>query len=117
MPGRCRGLALIGCAAAALATAASASARVVDATSILPPGDSGYVSLPGGASGGGSPHDYDKTPPFIAFDRKNAMLGQPGPSEFVPMAGEKHVTLVYCLPPFTDDHDHHPLRVASNATP
>ena len=56
MSGRCRGLALIGCVAAALATAASASARVLDATSILPPGDSGYVSLPGVASGGGSPH-------------------------------------------------------------
>jgi penicillin amidase len=116
MPGRCRGLALIGCAAAALATAASASARVVAATSILPPGDSGYVSLPGVASGGGSPHDYDQTQPFIAFDRKNAMLGQPGAPESVPMAGVEIVRDGYGVPSITGDTDQHLWWGAAYAT-
>src|SRR5437660_1365721 len=78
MPGRCRGIALVGCALAALVASMPASARIVNATSILPPGESGYVSLLGVASGTGSPHDYDQQQPFINFTRKSAMFGQPG---------------------------------------
>jgi penicillin amidase len=105
MSGRSRGLALIGCLAAALASAASASARVVQASSILPPGESGYVSLLGVASGGGSPHDYDQQQPFIDFVRKNAMLGQPGTAESVPMPGVTIVRDGYGVPSITGNTD------------
>src|SRR5436853_6604754 len=98
MSGRRSAVALIGCVAAVLATAASASARIVNATSILPPGESGYVSVLGVASGSGSPHDYDQQQPFIGFNRKNAMLGQPGTAESVPMAGVKIVRDAYGVP-------------------
>ena len=53
--------------------ASSASARVFQAQSILPPGQSGFVSLSGVASGTGSPHLYDQTQPFIDFRWKNAV--------------------------------------------
>src|SRR5205807_6397211 len=86
MPGRRRAITLIGCLTAALA-AAPASARIVNATSILPPGESGYVSLLGVASGTGSPHLYDQQQPFIDFNRKDAMFGRPGTPEAVPIQG------------------------------
>src|SRR5436305_8163583 len=101
MPGTRRGLALAACAAAALAAAGQASAQVVESTSILPPGESGYVSLAGVASGTGSPHLYDQQQPFIDFNRKNAMFGQPGTAESVPTAGVKIVRDYYGVPSVT----------------
>jgi penicillin amidase len=105
MPGRCsRGLAL-GLAAFALAGAAPASARILNATSLLPPGESGFVSLTGVASGTGSPHLYDQQQPFIDFQRKDAMFGQPGTAESVPMPGVKIVRDSYGVPAITSDSD------------
>ncbi|HUE28440.1 MAG TPA: penicillin acylase family protein [Solirubrobacteraceae bacterium] len=69
------------CVAAALTTAASANAAILRATSMLPPGESGFVSIPGVATGTGSPHLYDQQQPFIDFARKDAMFNQPGTEE------------------------------------
>jgi hypothetical protein len=63
-------LALVG---AALALAPAAAARIT-ATSSLPPGERGFVSIPGLFKGTGSPHLYDQQQPFIALARKNAMF-------------------------------------------
>ena len=52
-----------------LLLAAPARAVIVRAESILPPGESGFVSLTGLVQGTGSPHLYDQQSPFIAFQR------------------------------------------------
>lgn len=64
-----------------LVPSASASAAVVRAENILPPGQSGFVSPTGVASGTGSPHLNDQTSLFIDFRRKNAAFDQPGEAE------------------------------------
>jgi hypothetical protein len=89
-------------AAAAIATASavapsSAAASIVNAASLLPPGESGFVSIPGVATGTGSPHLYDRQQPFIAFDRKDAIFGQPGTEED-PIAGVKIVRDAFATP-------------------
>ena len=82
--------------------AVPASGAVLRATSILPPGESGFVSLLGVSAGTGSPHLYDQQQPFIAFDRKNAMLSQPGgtPESGLP-AGVSIVRDAYGVPSVT----------------
>src|SRR5437899_668844 len=65
----------------ALVAAPSARAAIVQAQSSLPPGESGFVSVPGVASGTGSPHLYDQQDDYIHFHYKNAALGQPGKEE------------------------------------
>ncbi len=60
---------------------ASARADVLQAETILPPGQSGFVSIAGVADGTGSPHLYDQSPLFSAFDWKPALWGQPGVTE------------------------------------
>jgi acyl-homoserine lactone acylase PvdQ len=67
--------------AALLALPAPAAARVVRSVSILPPGQSGFVSGPGLADGSGSPHLYDQTQPFIDFRWKPATFDLPGSVE------------------------------------
>ena len=63
-------------AAAALALALAfcppASASIVRAESSLPPGESGFVSIPGVPTGSGSPHLYDQTADYMHFRYKNA---------------------------------------------
>jgi len=61
--------------------AGAAGAKVLRSESVLPPGESGFVSTPGLADGTGSAHLYDQLDPFIQFRRKSAMLGEPGVSE------------------------------------
>ena len=62
--------------ALALACAApSASADVTRAESVLPPGNSGFVSAAGLADGTGSPHLYDQQQLFIDFRRKEVGVG------------------------------------------
>ena len=56
-----------------LATTA-AEGRVRQAESVLPPGQSGFVSPTGVASGTGSPHLYDQQPLFTAFRYKSALF-------------------------------------------
>jgi acyl-homoserine lactone acylase PvdQ len=68
---------MVSAAVGVLAAAAPAAASVRQAGSVLPPGQSGFVSATGLASGTGSPHLTDQTALFTSFRFKNAMLGQP----------------------------------------
>jgi penicillin G amidase len=73
-----------------LLLAPAASARVRAAESILPPGQSGFVSTPGVASGTGSPHLYDQQPLFTSFRYKSALFNpSAGGGTEVPRAGVK----------------------------
>src|SRR4051812_49950882 len=69
--------ALLG-AVVALLIPAGATAKIKAAGSVLPPGQSGFVSTPGVADGTGSPHLNDQTPLFVKFQFKPAMLGMAG---------------------------------------
>ncbi|HVE68449.1 MAG TPA: penicillin acylase family protein [Solirubrobacteraceae bacterium] len=93
------GLLLFACAAI-LALPASAGARVVRSVSILPPGQSGFVSAPGLADGTGSPHLYDQTQPFIDFRWKPATFHLPGSVE-TPRAGIRIVRDSFGVPAVT----------------
>ena len=84
----------------ALGAAPVASGKIIRATSILPPGESGYVSIAGVSNGTGSPHLYDQQNPFIHFRRKSAMFNQPGTTES-PQAGVKIVRDAYGVPSIT----------------
>ncbi|HEV2061710.1 MAG TPA: penicillin acylase family protein, partial [Solirubrobacteraceae bacterium] len=64
-----------------LALPAAASARVLNAEDILPPGQSGFVSITGLPSGTGSPHLTDQSDMFVNFMRKPHTFGQPGEEE------------------------------------
>jgi penicillin amidase len=96
----CKGLVAACCLWATLALAPVASSSVIRATSMLPPGESGFVSIPGVASGTGSPHLYDQQQPFIDFNRKDAMFGQAGTEED-PIAGVKIVRDTFGMPAVT----------------
>ena len=80
-----------------LALAVPARAGIIRAESILPPGESGFVSIAGLVQGTGSPHLYDQQSPFINFSRKDAMLGQPG-SEQNPEPGVRIVRDTFGVP-------------------
>ena len=64
-----------------LALPAAASARVVNAEDVLPPGQSGFVSLAGVPDGTGSPHLTDQSDLFVNFRRKPHTFDQPGTEE------------------------------------
>jgi penicillin amidase len=65
----------------ALLAPAGAAAKVLRAESVLPPGQSGFVSATGVLEGTGSPHLLDQTELFENFEYKNFMFGQPGQTE------------------------------------
>jgi penicillin amidase len=87
-------------AALVLTLAAPAAARVINAESILPPGQSGFV----GPDGKPSPHVTDQTQPFIDFRYKSAVLGQRGTTER-PRAGVRIVRDDYGVPAVTGTTD------------
>src|ERR671933_473225 len=87
-----------------LALPATASARVIEAGSVLPPGQSGFVSIPGVANGTGSPHLNDQTDLFVHFQFKPATFNLPGDVE-TPRAGVKIVRDRYGVPAITGDTD------------
>jgi hypothetical protein len=60
---------------------ASATGDALQAEAVLPPGNSGFVSIPGVASGTGSPHLTDQTPLFTDFELRPFGFDQPGESE------------------------------------
>jgi penicillin amidase len=96
----------IAAGAGALALCAPASAAVRQAGSVLPPGQSGFVSAPGLASGTGSPHLTDQVDLFTSFRFKSAMLGQPGVEG--PVSPATGVTITrdgYGVPTITADDD------------
>src|SRR5436190_23883822 len=83
----------------------SAQAAVLRAESILPPGESGFVSTPGLADGSGSPHLYDQQQPFIDFHRKDDMLGLPAASTEDPKQGVHIVRDAFGVPSITAGND------------
>ncbi|MEJ7891038.1 MAG: penicillin acylase family protein [Solirubrobacteraceae bacterium] len=89
--------------AAALCVATSADARVVRAENVLPPGQSGFVSIAGVATGSGSPHLYDQTDLFTSFTRKPFGLGQPAAETETPFAGVTIERDAYGVPSVTGD--------------
>jgi penicillin amidase len=87
-----------------LAGAGTASARLLQAESVLPPGQSGFVSLAGVTSGTGSPHLNDQTELFTSFRFKSALFGQPGETES-PRPGVTIVRGPYGVPSITGASD------------
>ena len=87
-------------AAVALAAAPGATAGVKRAESILPPGNSGFVSLTGLASGTGSPHLYDQQQSYIDFERKPALFDAAGDVE-IPRPGVQIVRDAFGVPAIT----------------
>jgi penicillin amidase len=85
----------------ALLLPAAASARVLEAGSVLPPGQSGFVSTSGVADGTGSPHLNDQTSLFVNFQFKPAMLGLGGTSEETPKPGVRIVRDAFGVPSVT----------------
>jgi acyl-homoserine lactone acylase PvdQ len=59
-------------------SAPAAQARILRGDDILPPGQSGFVSVAGLPNGTGSPHLYDQQPLFTAFRYKSEMFDQGG---------------------------------------
>ena len=66
---------------------AAAAARIRRAVDILPPGQSGFVSLSGLPSGTGSPHLQDQTALFLKHRFKPDLFGQPAESTESPRLG------------------------------
>ena len=101
-----RGLkvAIAGLAALLLAPAA-ASAETLEATAVLPPGQSGFVSLPGVASGTGSPHLTDQVDEFVNFEYRPFGFNQPGDTE-TPRDGVKIVRDSYGVPAITAQNEY-----------
>src|SRR3954447_18600235 len=89
-------------AAATCMLPASALARVIDSGSVLPPGQSGFVSVTGVANGTGSPHLHDQQSLFEQFKFKPATFDLPGDVSH-PKAGVKIVRDKYGVPAITGD--------------
>jgi penicillin G amidase len=84
--------------------APAANAGVRRAESVLPPGQSGFVSIPGVASGTGSPHLTDQTDLFVQFRFKQATFNQPGDEES-PRPGVRIVRDAFGVPAITAQTD------------
>ncbi|UJA21161.1 hypothetical protein HJD18_13685 [Thermoleophilia bacterium SCSIO 60948] len=84
---------------------ARGDAETLRAKSVLPPGQSGYVSIPGLADGTGSPHLTDQVGLFEDFRYKPAGFGVPGTST-EPMPGVEIVRDPYGVPQITGETDY-----------
>ncbi len=105
MAGARQHLLCIGALALALLCAPTAAhAKILQAESVLPPGQSGYVSVPGVASGTGSPHLDDQRSLFTSFGFKSALFDQGGDTE-LPTAGVKIVRDRFGVPAITATTD------------
>src|SRR5688572_3445815 len=97
-----RGLATAACC---LLAATPAAAEVKRAESVMPPGQSGFVSAPCLLdSSACDPHLTDQIPLFTEFEYKNAMLGQPGVEE-TPRAGVRILRDEYGVPSVYGDSE------------
>ena len=76
----------LGVAGTASFSPARAQVVVKQAESVLPPGQSGSVSVAGLPRGTVSPHLNDQTQLFTAFNFKSALFNQPGETQ-TPRAG------------------------------
>jgi acyl-homoserine lactone acylase PvdQ len=83
-----------------LLVAAPAQAATIRAETVLPPGQSGFVSLLGVTGGTGSPHLYDQTALFTSLRWKPASFGQPGAAS-EPRPGVRIVRDRYGVPAVT----------------
>jgi penicillin amidase len=81
---------------------ANSQAETLDALGVLPPGQSGYVSIPGLASGTGSPHLNDQVPLFENFEYRDITFNQPGTTES-PRAGVTISRDAYGVPTVTGE--------------
>ncbi|MGH3117131.1 MAG: penicillin acylase family protein, partial [Gaiellales bacterium] len=90
-----RGLATAACC---LLAAPPAAAEIKQAGSVMPPGQSGFVSAPCLVdSSACDPQLTDQIPLFVDFQYKSSMLGQPGTEE-IPKAGVRIVRDDYGVP-------------------
>ncbi len=80
-------------------------ARVLEAEDVLPPGQSGHVSIAGVASGTGSPHLTDQIELYNNFEYKSALFDQPGVTES-PRPGVSIVRDQYGVPAVTAGSDY-----------
>ncbi len=92
--------------AAILAPGRSVGAAVLDARSVLPPGQSGYVSIPGSPSGTGSPHLTDQIEPLHRLRATDAGFDQPGRHRAAPRPGVEIVRDAYGVPAVTGATDY-----------
>ncbi len=90
---------------AALALAAPAGADVLRAEAVLPPGQSGYVSTPGLATGTGSPHLTDQTDLFKSFELRPFGFDQPAETTESPAPGVEIERDSYGIPSVTGSSD------------
>jgi penicillin amidase len=79
---------------------AGAGAKTLEARAVLPPGQSGFVSLPGLADGTGSPHLTDQVDEYVSFERRPFGFNQPGEQE-APRPGVDIVRDAYGVPAIT----------------
>jgi penicillin amidase len=84
---------------------AAAHARVIQAEAVLPPGQSGHVSITGVAQGTGSPHLSDQTGLFTSFGFRSALFNQPGDTDR-PRDGVSIVRDGYGVPAVTGATDY-----------
>ena len=85
--------------------AAPAQAKILEAEDVLPPGQSGYVSITGVADGTGSEHLTDQVELFNNFQYKSQMFDQPGTTES-PRPGVQIVRDSYGVPAITASSDY-----------
>src|SRR5437879_3887827 len=104
MPTRRIWRALLVTVAALLVPAAGASARIIRAQSIGPPGESAFVPVSGLLSGTGSPHLYDQQGLFVAFRRIDDQFDHSGQTE-VPRPGVTIARDAYGIPSVTAGND------------
>jgi penicillin amidase len=86
-------------------TAPAVPAKTLKAEDVLPPGQSGFVSIAGVPTGTGSPHLTDQIDLFNHFQYKSQQFDQPGDSE-TPMAGVQIVRDAYGVPAITGDTEY-----------
>ncbi len=91
--------------ASALAFSAPAGAATLEAQAVLPPGQSGFVSIPGVLSGSGSPHLYDQVSLFNAIEYRPFNFNQPGDTE-TPEPGISITRDSYGVPSITAQNGH-----------
>ena len=89
----------------ALLLAPQAQATAIEAEAVLPPGQSGYVSIPGIATGTGSPHLTDQTQLFIDFELRPFGFDQPAEETFSPKPGVTIERDNFGIPTITGDSD------------
>lgn len=91
---------------AALAAPGAASAEVLQAQAVLPPGQSGYVSTTGLASGTGSPHLTDQTSLFNDFQLRPFGFDQPATESESPAPGVTLARDSFGIPSISSNSDH-----------